>query len=81
MATTWKLEQARTNFSELVERAQRGETQLVTKHGHPAVYIIAAHPIKIHSDATSLWDVLKPAPRFEEDIFEPDPSPAPDIDL
>jgi antitoxin Phd len=79
MATTWKLEQARANFSELVERAQRGETQLVTKHGHPAVYIIAAHELK--SESASLWDVLKTAPRFEENIFERDSSPAPEIDL
>ncbi len=81
MATTWKLEQARANFSELVERAQRGETQLVTKHGHPAVYIIAAHELKANTASTSLWDVLKTAPRFEENIFEPDLSPAPEIDL
>ena len=82
MATTWKLEQARANFSELVERAQRGETQLVTKHGHPAVYIIAAHDLRVKSvAATSLWDLLKTAPRFEENIFERDSSIAPEIDL
>ncbi len=81
MATTWKLEQARANFSELVERAQRGETQLVTKHGHPAVYIIAARELNMTAGTTSLWDVLKTAPRCEEDMFERDSRAAPEIDL
>ncbi len=83
MPTTWKLEQARAHFSELVERAQNGETQLVTKHGQPAVYIIAAHQLK-HSKIAgtqSLWDVLKTAPRSIEDLFERDSSPAREIDL
>jgi prevent-host-death family protein len=83
MPTTWKLEQARAHFSELVERAQNGETQLVTKHGQPAVYIIAAHQLKYAkiAGAQSLWDVLKTAPRSFEDLFERDSSPAREIDL
>jgi prevent-host-death family protein len=83
MPTTWKLEQARAHFSELVERAQNGETQLVTKHGQPAVYIIAAHQLKHSKPAgtQSLWDVLKTAPRSIEDLFERDSSPAREIDL
>lgn len=81
MSTTWKLEAARANFSELVERAQRGETQLVTKHGQPAVYIIAAHSLATNLDgAPSLWDVLKAAPRSDEP-FERDSSIAREIDL
>ncbi len=83
MPTTWKLEQARAHFSELVERAQNGETQLVTKHGQPAVYIIAAHQLKNVKPAgtKSLWDVLKTAPRSNENLFERDSSPAREIDL
>ena len=85
MPTTWKLEQARAHFSELVERAQRGETQLVTKHGQPAVYIIPAHHLNSDPNAAgrqTLWDVLKSAPRIsEEDLFERDSSVAREIDL
>jgi antitoxin Phd len=86
MPTTWKLEQARAHFSELVERAQRGETQLVTKHGQPAVYIIAAHHLNSDPNGLAgkqtLWDVLKSAPRSEEDdLFERDLSIAREIDL
>ena len=85
MPTTWKLEQARAHFSELVERAQRGETQLVTKHGQPAVYIIPAHHLNrdpnVLAGRQTLWDVLKPAPRIGEDLFERDSSIAREIDL
>jgi antitoxin Phd len=85
MPTTWKLEQARAHFSELVERAQRGETQLVTKHGQPAVYIIAAHHLNSDPNGLAgrqtLWDVLKSAPRSDEDLFERDSSMAREIDL
>ena len=80
MSNTWKLEQARAHFSELVTRAQNGETQLVTKHGQPAVYIIAAKHVT-HETSQTLWDVFKRAPRVEEDLFERDNSPARDIDF
>jgi antitoxin Phd len=80
MANTWKLEQARAHFSELVERAQNGETQLVTKHGQPAVYIISAKHITFDTNE-SMWDILQRAPRIEEDLFERDSSPARDIDF
>jgi leucyl-tRNA---protein transferase len=36
---------------------------------------------KAKASTTSLWDVLKTAPRFAEIIIEPDSSPAPEIDL
>jgi prevent-host-death family protein len=38
---TWSLQDAKNRFSEVVEAA-RDEPQLVTKHGKPAVVVVAA---------------------------------------
>ena len=38
----WSLQDAKNRFSAVVEAAQRGEPQLVTKRGAPAVVILAA---------------------------------------
>jgi antitoxin Phd len=38
---TWSVQDAKNRFSEVVEAA-RNEPQLVTKHGKPAVVVVAA---------------------------------------
>jgi prevent-host-death family protein len=38
----WSLQDAKNRFSAVVEAARRGEPQLVTKHGAPAVVVLAA---------------------------------------
>jgi prevent-host-death family protein len=38
----WSLQDAKNRFSAVVEAARRGEPQLVTKHGVPAVVVLAA---------------------------------------
>jgi prevent-host-death family protein len=37
---TWKLQDAKAQFSELVRRARSGEPQQVTVHGKPAVVVV-----------------------------------------
>lgn len=39
---TWKLQDAKARFSEVVRKAREGEPQTVTVHGEPAVIITAA---------------------------------------
>lgn len=39
---TWSLHDAKNRFSAVVDAAQRGQPQLVTKRGAPAVVIVAA---------------------------------------
>ena len=39
---TWQLQTAKNRFSELVANAMAGSAQLVTRNGHPAVYVISA---------------------------------------
>lgn len=38
---SWSLQDAKNRFSEVVERAQAGEPQRVTKRGHDAVVVVA----------------------------------------
>jgi prevent-host-death family protein len=40
-ANTWKLQDAKARFSELVRKARKGEPQTVTVHGEPAVIVTA----------------------------------------
>ena len=40
--TQWSLHEAKNQFSAVVEAAQRGEPQVVTKRGKRAVVVIAA---------------------------------------
>ncbi len=42
----WQLQEAKTHFSEVVERAMKHGAQTVTKHGRPAVVIISAEEYK-----------------------------------
>ena len=42
MEPSWTLQDAKNRFSAVVEAAQRGEPQLVTKRGAPAVVVVAA---------------------------------------
>jgi prevent-host-death family protein len=52
MATnTWKLQDAKAQFSEVVRLARAGKPQLVTVHGEPAVTITAAKKTKPRSAA------------------------------
>ncbi len=41
-AKTWSLEKAKNALSAVVAAAERGQPQLVTKRGKPAVYVVAA---------------------------------------
>jgi len=40
--SSWTLQDAKNRFSAVVEAARRGEPQLVTKRGTPAVVVVAA---------------------------------------
>lgn len=42
MEPNWTLQDAKNRFSAVVEAAQRGRPQLVTKRGTPAVVVVAA---------------------------------------
>jgi antitoxin Phd len=40
--STWSVQDAKNSFSAVVDAASRGKPQFVTKHGKPAVVVVAA---------------------------------------
>jgi prevent-host-death family protein len=42
MSASWKLQDAKDKFSEVVARAMKGEPQRVTKRGQDAVVVVSA---------------------------------------
>jgi antitoxin Phd len=76
----WTVRDARNRFSMIVEAAQRGEPQLVTKRGAAAVVVLAAEEyarLKAFAEkqAPSLVDQLLAMPRDDEafDRLETEP--------
>jgi antitoxin Phd len=60
---TWQLQEAKSHFSELVDRSLREGPQLVTRRGVEAVVVIAAPEYRRLRGAPSLLAVLNDAPR------------------
>lgn len=59
---TWKLEDAKNGFSELVRRALKHEPQLVTRHGRKAVVVLSAEDYERLTGAPNLRDFLLDSP-------------------
>ena len=69
---TWSVQDAKNRFSEVVEAAQRAP-QTVTKHGKPAVVVIAADEYERlrklqHLKAPSFAELLLAMPSGGEDF-------------
>jgi prevent-host-death family protein len=47
-SNTWKLQDAKAQFSEVVRRARSGEPQHVTVHGKDAVVIVDSGRFEVH---------------------------------
>jgi prevent-host-death family protein len=63
MEKQWQLQEAKAKFSELVTRAQKGETQIVTKHGEPAVVLMNyAEYQRLSSQKMSAREALRGPP-------------------
>lgn len=63
MSRTWSVQDAKNNFSAVVEAA-KGEPQTVTKHGKPAVVVVDAGTYARLQDADRHG-----APRFSEHLL------------
>ena len=74
MNKTWQLQDAKSHFSELVERAKQGDAQIVTKRGEKAAVLIGYEQYLALTDKeTSLLNVLRGNPPYFEDLpFERD---------
>ncbi len=67
---SWQIQNAKNRFSELVEKAAKGEPQLVTKNNKPIVYVIdvATYEKKVKGTGPSKKAVLLSRPHKELEI-------------
>ena len=63
---SWQLQEAKAKFSQLVTEACSGETQLVTRNGKPAVYIVSAEKYK--ADKSSIKEILLNSPHKDIEL-------------
>lgn len=66
---TWKLEDARNRFSEVVRRAMDQEPQLVTRHGREAAVVIGVEQYRRLTAPRNLLRFLQDSP-FSEAVAE-----------
>ena len=71
MPRTWAIQDAKARLSEVVERAQRGEVQVLTKHGKKAAVVLSFEDYaRLTGAKRTLWEALRPGPVFENDEIE-----------
>jgi prevent-host-death family protein len=79
---TWQLQEAKSRFSEIVDRSLTEGPQMVTRRGVEAVVILAADEYRRLSGQTPrLMDCLLNAPRGEPLVLERSPEAIRDIAL
>jgi prevent-host-death family protein len=65
---TWKLQDAKARFSEVVDRALRDGPQVVTRHGENAVVVVAYRDFAAAEDREDFKTFLLAAPKVDIDI-------------
>lgn len=66
---SWQLQDAKSKFSQLVDKAMHDKPQIVTKHGHNAVVVISFEEYKkIIKPKTDLVSFLKSSPLAGVDL-------------
>ncbi len=83
MDKMWQLQDAKSHFSEVVERAKGGEAQVITRRGEKAVVVIDyGRYLSLTGQARGLLEVLRGDPPYPDDlVLERDRSPAREITL
>jgi antitoxin Phd len=65
---SWKLQDAKARFSELVDRALRDGPQVVTRHGEKAVVVVAYRDFTTAEPAEDFKSFLLSAPKMDIDL-------------
>lgn len=66
MSSVWALQDAKSKFSAVVDRACEIEPQIVTRRGKPVVVMISYREYREHADAArSPLDILLGGPKLE----------------
>ena len=69
MKNTWQLQEAKNQFSLVVENALTEGPQTVTRHGEPAVVVVAASEFrKTKARKKSILDLFEPLRGIELDL-------------
>lgn len=81
MDKMWQLQDAKSHFSEVVERAKGGEAQVITRRGEKAVVVIDYDRyLRLTGQAKSLLEVLRDDLPFDDElVIERDRSPGRDV--
>lgn len=67
----WQLMHAKAQFSQLVELAEQGEPQIVTKRGRAAVVVVSSERYKtLQGQPRTAFDAFKNAPKLDD--FNPE---------
>lgn len=66
---SWKLEEARNRFSEVVRRAMADEPQLVTRHGREAAVVLGVEEYRRLTAPRDLLEFLRDSP-FADAVAE-----------
>ncbi len=67
--TTWQLQEAKNKFSEVIERASQGETQVITRHGEEVAAIISIEQYsKLKKPKQTLVEFLFTSPLAESEL-------------
>jgi antitoxin Phd len=68
---TWKLQDAKARFSEVVDRALKDGPQIVTRHGENAVVILAYRDFAEREPRLDFKAFLLSAPKVDLDFERP----------
>jgi prevent-host-death family protein len=69
MKTTWKLQDAKSQFSKVVEEALKDGPQYVTRRGIPTVVIVSVHDYEtLTSNKPSFKEFLLNCPKMDEHV-------------
>jgi antitoxin Phd len=68
---SWKLQDAKARFSELVDRALRDGPQVVTRHGEKAVVVVAYRDFTSAEPAEDFKSFLLSVPKMDIDLERP----------
>jgi antitoxin Phd len=84
---TWQVQEAKTHFSEVIERAQKEGPQTITRHGKPRAVVMSAdeYDVMRRPKAKKKRDfvdfLMSGGPKFENFEIERDKDTGRDIDL
>lgn len=79
---TWQLQEAKSRFSELVDRTLEGEPQVVTRRGKPVVVVVPYETYQTLTRPGNLSEFLLTSPLAGAELeFERDRSRPRDLDL